>query len=423
MPLLPGENVITSNVVVKDGFIEVRLGAHQESFTWQSELTVTDIAAPGDRKPDDEWVERWHLVASPVWNVAITGLAPVFEAGNPELVPVWQPWPGESVELTISRPEAVAGATVTVDEGSHEITLGRRQRSSSLDSDAAVQPGRGFPGRPAGRGGHRPRSPQRPLDPGAQGRRPGDRAAASRANSRWSVGWKSDMPLGFRARAEEVRLPVESANIDTRIEVPDDRWVLWTGGPLRGPAVRFWGILVWLAAGGVGARPDGAARRCGPVEWMLLAIGLTQIPLPAALVVIGWLFFLRWRGGGVVPAPAGLVHNLLQVFLIGLTVVALGIFIAIVAAGLLGSPEMFIRGNGRPARCCSGIRRAATRAAAARLPVGLDLVVPLPDAGVGAVAGRLADPLAALGVAAVQRRRMFPSQGQSGGARRRCRGA
>ncbi len=38
-------------------------------------------------------------------------------------------------------------------------------------------------------------------------------------------------------------------------------------------------------------------------------------------------------------------YNLLQVGLVGCTVAALGIFIAIVAAGLLGSPEMFIIGN------------------------------------------------------------------------------
>ena len=131
VPLLPGENVITSNAVMKDGFIEVRLGAQQKEFTWQSELSVVPQVALATRA-DDAWVERWSLVASPVWNVAIAGLAPTFEAGTAGLVPVWKPWPGESVALQISRPEAVAGATVTVGRGSHEITLGKRQRTSSL---------------------------------------------------------------------------------------------------------------------------------------------------------------------------------------------------------------------------------------------------------------------------------------------------
>jgi hypothetical protein len=138
---------------------------------------------------------------------------------------------------------------------------------------------------------------------------------------------------------------VEGANIDTRIEAPGDRWILWTSGPLRGPAVRFWAILAssLLAAWVLGRMADSPLRT---IEWMLLAIGLTQIPLPAALVVVAWLFFLRWRGSGSFLRLPAWVHNLLQVFLVGLTAVTLVIFIWIVAEGLLGSPEMFISGNG-----------------------------------------------------------------------------
>jgi hypothetical protein len=80
------------------------------------------------------------------------------------------------------------------------------------------------------------------------------------------------------------------------------------------------------------------------VEWMLLSVGLTQVPLPAALVVVLWLFLLSVRGRAGPLPPA--VFNLLQVVLIGLTFLSLGVFVAVVAEGLLGHPEMFIRGNG-----------------------------------------------------------------------------
>ncbi len=40
VPLLPGENVLSANTVVKDGFIEVRLGAQDKAFVWESELTI-----------------------------------------------------------------------------------------------------------------------------------------------------------------------------------------------------------------------------------------------------------------------------------------------------------------------------------------------------------------------------------------------
>ena len=44
VPLLPGENVLSSNAVVKEGFIEVRLGANEE-FTWESGLAVANASS------------------------------------------------------------------------------------------------------------------------------------------------------------------------------------------------------------------------------------------------------------------------------------------------------------------------------------------------------------------------------------------
>jgi hypothetical protein len=260
------------------------------------------------------------------------------------LIPRWLPWPGESVDLTISRPEAVAGATVTVSRAAHEITLGKRQRTSKLelalrcslgedflidlpadaDITALTHQGKAIPVRKDG-----PRLII-PLRPGEQN---------------ISLGWKSNAPLGFRAQAEAVRLPVESANLSTTIHVSEDRWVLWASGPRRGPAVRFWVILVCslltaVALGRTSWSPLNVSA------WMLLAIGLTQVPLPAALLVIGWLYLLGWRGRDAFQKLGTASYNFLQVALIGLTALALGILIYAVSAGLLGNPEMFIRGNG-----------------------------------------------------------------------------
>jgi hypothetical protein len=343
VPLLPGENVLTSNAVVKDGFIEVRLGAQEQAFTWESGMAVAPSLKLATRA-EDTWVERWHLVASPVWNVTIAGLAPTFEAGNAELVPVWQPWPGETVDLAISRPEAIAGATITVSKGRHEISLGKRQRVSRLELSLRCSLGEDFlidlpadaeitalthngKALPVRKDGTRLIVPVRP----------GEQTV--------SIGWKINTVLGFRARAEEVRLPVESANITTVITVPEDRWVLWAGGPQRGPAVRFWGVLICsvLAALALGRMASTPLRT---IEWMLLAIGLTQVPLPAALVVVGWLFFLAWRGRDSFLRLGEGSYNALQVLLVALTAGALGILLVAVGEGLLGRPEMFITGNG-----------------------------------------------------------------------------
>ncbi|HEY5954038.1 MAG TPA: hypothetical protein VIT18_06720, partial [Terrimicrobiaceae bacterium] len=343
VPLLAGEKVLSANAVVRDGLVEVRLGANDGEFSWESELPVTSKIEL-KTKAGDPWVERWHVLVSPVWNLAISGLAPTFEPVTSQLVPVWQPWPGESTELTVSRPEAIAGATVTVDSAKHDITLGKRQRVSQLNlsvrsslgedfqvdlpaaadiSSLSVQ-GKTIPVRKDGT------KLIIPLQPGEQS---------------ISVGWKASSTLGFFSAAEEIKLPVASANIETTIHVPSDRWILWTHGPLRGPAVRFWSILVCalIAAWVLGRLANSPLRSA---EWMLLAIGLTQVPLPAALGVIGWLFFLVWRGRASFLRLPAWGFNVLQIFLIVLTAGALAVFVAVVAAGLLGNPEMFVLGNG-----------------------------------------------------------------------------
>ncbi len=349
VPLLPGENVLSANAVVRDGFIEVRLGAQQEKFLWESGLDMVNTLKLATRA-GDSWVERWQLVASPVWNVRLAGLPPTFEGGS-DLVPVWQPWPGESAELSVARPEAVAGATVTVDRATHDVKLGDRQRTATLTLSVRCSLGEDFLlGLPAsaevtsltinGRA-----TPVRqdgaklilPLRPGAQA---------------VVVAWKTNATLGVRAAAEEVRLPVEAANVTTTITVPADsssvsggRWVLWTAGPTLGPAVRFWGVLACslLAAWALSRARNSPLRAW---EWALLVIGLTQVSLIAAMAVVGWLFLMSWRGHPIFQAQPNWRFNLLQAALVLLTVIALVTLVAAVAEGLLGRPEMFVVGNG-----------------------------------------------------------------------------
>lgn len=343
IPLLPGESVLSSGVTVRDGFIEVRLGAQDTTFSWESGLATTPTIQLATR-PSDTWVEEWRLVASPVWNVALGGLPPIFETQATELIPVWQPWPGETTELKVGRPEAISGATITVSRGTHTISLGERQRTSRLELNLRCSLGEDFaiqlpPEAEVTSLEHDGRAlPVRidhgkvivPLKPGEQ---------------RLSLGWKISAPLGARFVADEVGLPVESANIDTVITVPDGRWTLWAAGPLRGPAVRFWGILLCslLAALALARAPHSPLRL---IEWMLLAIGLTQVPLPAALVVVGWLFVLVWRGLPPFQAIHPLRYNFFQLIIIALSLASLGILLTVVGEGLLGQPEMFISGNG-----------------------------------------------------------------------------
>lgn len=342
VPLLPGESVISSSDIVKDGHIEVRLGALERTFEWESELPVAE-KFPLVTSAADNWVEHWHLVASPVWNVSLSGLAPVFEQGA-DLVPVWHPWPGEKVELTVNRPEAVSGATVTVRSASYEVGLGRRQRNGRLNLNLQCSIGEDF---------------VLTLPRGAEittllqngrsipVRQDGDKLVVPLRPGEENIGinWKLNTPLGFVSRMDAVQLPVEAANITSTINAPESRWILWTSGPLRGPAVRLWGVLACaLLVAWILGRLELSPLRSS--EWMLLAIGLTQLPLPAALLVVGWFFVFVWRGSQSFQKTPNKLYLLAQLILAAFTLIVTGIFVTMIGKGLLGWPEMFITGNG-----------------------------------------------------------------------------
>ena len=159
------------------------------------------------------------------------------------------------------------------------------------------------------------------------------------------VEWRLPTEEGTWTLADAVALPVEAANVTTEIRPPRDRWLLWSEGPLLGPAFRFWGVLAFalLAAVVLSRVPDSPLRLH---EWMLLSLGLTQVPVVLALLVVAWLFLLRWRGAEGYQQLPSWAYNLCQSGLIFLTLLAIGIFIGIASSGLLGDPEMYIVGNG-----------------------------------------------------------------------------
>jgi hypothetical protein len=159
------------------------------------------------------------------------------------------------------------------------------------------------------------------------------------------VAWKTAESMQAVVAAGQVKLPFEASNVTTVMRVPESRWVLWAEGPLRGPAVRFWTIVVVavLAALALGSLSLSPLRR---IEWVLLALGLTQVHVAAAMVVVGWLLLLAWRGKLQHDQMRFWKFNLLQIGLVMLTVVALVILIVVVGEGLLGNPDMFIVGNG-----------------------------------------------------------------------------
>lgn len=346
VPLLPGESVTTAGVRVVDGRAQVNLTPATGAMGWQSTLAERSPLVL-DAPTGVAWVEVWQLDASPIWHVEPGGIPPVLraDASAPSLRE-WRPWPGESVTLDIVRPAGVAGQTLTIDASSLWVRPGLRATDGLLE--LTVRSSRGTQ--------HALRLPPTAellslkIDGSEQPIRQEAGAVVLALNpgtQRVALQWREPDGVGWRFRSPAIDLDAPSVNAHVQIAVPPSRWILFAGGPRLGPAVLFWSLLPVLAlvAIGLGRVPATPLRAR---QWFLLGIGLTQVPIEAAVLVAGWLLALGWRQrrGAALGSQA---FDLMQLMLAGWTLVAISILFYAIQQGLLGAPDMQIAGNGSSA--------------------------------------------------------------------------
>ncbi|MDD1618317.1 MAG: hypothetical protein LUQ52_02115 [Methylococcaceae bacterium] len=340
VPLLPGESVTSPGVRVKDNAVEVNMAAQQTVMQWDSTLEKTDkieLIAP----QTDQWIEVWQVDVSPIWHIDPSGIAMIHLNSEGQWLPEWHPWPGEKITLQITRPKAVEGQTLTIDSSSLGIKPGQRtqdaelklslrssqgsQHTLTLPENAVLQSvaidGQTQPIRQQGR------KLTLPVNPGKQ---------------EVLISWQETKAIATAVTTPLLDLGQDSVNTNLSISLGQDRWVLFVMGPRMGPAVLFWGVLIVifilsLALGKI---------RLTPLKnwhWFLLLVGLSQIPMASAGIVIAWLMLLGWRANQTVTGWR--YFNALQIIIGGLTVLAVGVLFAAVAQGLLNSPDMQITGN------------------------------------------------------------------------------
>jgi hypothetical protein len=185
-----------------------------------------------------------------------------------------------------------------------------------------------------------------------------------------SLEWREQRGLGLFFRTPQPDLGAPGVNADLQLDL-GSRWVLFAGGPRLGPAVLFWSFLLVMVLAGLGLSRLGLAP-LRAWQWVLLAIGLSQVDAIAAALVAGWLLALgvrRAHGDKLTPRRFDLVQLLLVLW----TLVAAGILFAAIERGLLGEPEMQVAGWGSSA---SQLRWFSDRAPGV-LPAGWVVSLPI----------------------------------------------
>jgi hypothetical protein len=346
VPLLRGEAPLGEALRISQGHVQVALGPDDTETSWTSALEQRPtLELEAARSPS--FAEVWHLDLGPIWHAERGGIPPAHEesaAGG--RVPEWRPWPGEKVTLAITRPGGTEGQSFTIESASFAVAPG--ERSAEVTATLELR---------ASRGGERvvtlpegatldalavdgTTQPLRqngarvtlPLHPGAQ-------TAVLKYRDPAGLG------ILYRPRLPELGAP--AANVRVDVQLPTDRWLLAVGGPRLGPAVLFWSqlvvlLLVALGLGRTTVTPLGARH------WLLLGLGLSQLPLPAASLVAGYLLVLGLRRR-LVHGGGRWLFDLGQLALVVWTVVAVVALFAAVREGLLSAPDMHVAGNGSEA--------------------------------------------------------------------------
>lgn len=341
VPLLADESVTTAGLLVEQGAVVVNMSAEQRQLSFSSNLKVDskiELTAPRAVP----WTETWILDASPIWHCDLAGIAPIHhQDGAGQWQPRWQPWPGESVTIGVERPRAMEGQLVTIRRTQLKLTPGQRfgigelvmeistsrggQHTLALPEQANLQKvqvnGKSLPIRQDGQW------VTVPLKPGTQS---------------VSVMWHQLSAFGMLFKAPAIKMGAQAVNAKVTIQLPD-RWILLVGGPDWGPAVLFWSYLavVVIAALGLGRLTLTPLKGW---QWLLLGLGMTQIPVVMALLIVGWLVVLGIRARQPMPGH-WLGYNSLQLGIMLWSVVALIALFAAVKAGLISRPDMQIAGN------------------------------------------------------------------------------
>ncbi len=344
VPLVHGEAVNTPDVHVENGKVLVNLAPQAGRTSWHSNLEPLErvvLTAPAD----GAWVEEWTLEVGTMWHVVLGGIPPLYPTTpGVEHRPTWEPWPGESVELRFSRPVGAGGQTLTIDSTQLSLTPGLRATDAELS--LVIRSSRGVQHQialPAG---------AELLQATVSGQGQPLRTDSGRVTlpvppglSRVQLRWREARGLKPLFAPEALDVGASAVNASTVLHLPADRWVLLTGGPLVGPSVLFWSllvvtVLVAVALGRVKLVP------LGTLSWVLLGVGLTQVPVVAGAVVVACLLAFGWRARSGASIASDRAFNTLQVLLGVLAVLSLVILFAAVKQGLLGAPDMQVHGNG-----------------------------------------------------------------------------
>lgn len=345
LPLLEGEKLLDGNYTQKEG--KVRVNVSNRALHLRSEIAPTEelklIAAENAR-----YREVWQLNTSTKWHVEQTaGIAPIMHQQNGQWRPRWQPYAGDAVHLTIKRPSGVDGQELTIHNARLETVLRGQTKAHTLTLSLETT---------------RPQTHTITLGDGVKlneffvnGRALSQ--AAAEEGQVLNVGiplrhgmndarlvWEETGASLMHITPPTINLNSPFVNLSQVISNVSDRWIVWSYGPAAGVYVKLWSVVLGMALLAA-VMAKAMPTPLGFTGWLVLALGFTQADPVAFVLVAGWLFLLQWRATKA-ETLSNLKFNVTQIGIVLTSTFVIGAIFSVVKVGLLGTPEVYIEGNG-----------------------------------------------------------------------------
>jgi len=349
-PLLNEESILSDNKQFtishdlnssKKNTIKINLAPSQNHFRWSSRLKKSSkLLLYANENP--YWIEQWEMFSNPVWHIKHRGIPPTQHLNRSKRhQPIWRPWPGESLELDIIRPEAITGNTRTITRSTRTSSYGGKLSEHQLDIDFnSSQGGQQKIVLPANAQVLALKVAGKILAIDDRQQQLDFSLAAGKQQVQ--IKWREKKAISSKINTSLVSLGIESVNSHLTINLPQDRWLLYTFGPSVGPVVLIWGMLVviLIIAYAVSKIPGMPLTA---IQALFLSMGLAPVSLWSLLIVLLWFVIVIRRK--VLTDLSPFIFNSMQIGLVIFTMLTLAVFIYTIQSGLLGFPEMHILGN------------------------------------------------------------------------------
>ncbi len=343
IPQLDFERVTSASYLPENATIKVHLPSGVQHVFWDSMIerkSQLDFIA----KDSPHFIEEWRFQVSHQWRAEFSGVPAVWPDNFAEddlWVFRYLPWQGEQLTVSVQTPTPVKGYSQSFDQVNLRVFSGDQQRRIELEAKYRSSRG-GQSHFDVGNGHH--------LNALIDGEKTHLQIQDGKINYTVAPGdhtvkldWKESLELGFRSQLPQVNLNAPISNVAIQWQVPDNRWVLWTSGPVIGPAIIYWGeLLAFLLLAAVVWRTRLLPIK--PYHWLLLGLGLSTQSWWLLVFITLWFVLLSVHQK-YASKQSDTLFNVLQIMLAVFSVFVLLSLLASIPMSLMSRPDMGIMGN------------------------------------------------------------------------------